>query len=457
MTKLAPKPSSDASSGERKVMLALSLAFIGVNAVLFGASVPTASLIEADSLTYHTMAVQILETGSFQESTRQPLYPLLMAGTIALSHTSGLNLLIGLQLIFLYLTGFAAWRIARDWVPGVAATAVFGLVVLNPNAIGIAHAPLADTLHALLFTLAVWALLSWGTSDRNWQALACGVALGLATLTRPETKFLVYVLPVAIVLVALVAGRRGAWRIGVPVGFAALIVALAVTLPWMLHNQAVGHGLVISGGVKASENIRGQYALIEESHSGMNRHAVIKRLIAEEPTLMSTAGLDDASPMTKRKFLFRHYIGRIVGTDPGSLARLYAKAWIAQFASGGAQMLNRLLDIPISRPDKIGNLPDPVQALFESLPGQPLSGIVITVLGIGFAVAGRLLGLVGLVTICVRRHWPLFLVIASVLAFKAMIHLFYGNARYRLSAEPLLMIIAVYGWQGLRAALSSRR
>ena len=135
---------------------------------------------------------------------------------------------------------------------------------------------------------------------------------------------------------------------------------------------------------------------------------------------------------------------------------LYAKAWVAQFTLGGAQSINLLVGLEVERADKFLNEHGVVAAFVGGLQGHPVAA-AITVAGVGFAAVARLLGLVGLVVIAVRRHWPLLLVIVAVLAFKGLVHLFFELSRYRLSVEPLLMILAVFGWQGLRSLWPGRR
>lgn len=456
-TSAAVHPAGSAvSTTERRILVIATALFAVVQVLLLWGAIAPSSLIEADALTFHRMALQFLDTGGFAEGQRQPLYPLLMTATIRFAGEAGLDLLMGVQVVLLYLTGVVAWRMAHDWL-GAGSGAVFVLVILNPNAVAVAHWPLADTLHALLFTSGVWALLVYGRRGGLWRALACGLALGLAALTRPETQYLVYLLPVAIPLVAGLARRIPALVPGIIAGVAVLAMAFAVGLPWMLYNQSAGDGLGFSSGAKAAENARGHYAIVESERTGFPRREVIVRLSDEESALLAAAGLADAKPRARRDYLVSHYLGRIFSSDPDVILRLYARAWVAQFASGGAQSLNRLLGTELERPDRILNAAGGVAVFLESLRGQPAAGAAVTLLAVGFAIMLRALGLAGLTVMAVRRHWPLLLVIAAVLAFKGAIHFFYGLARYRLSVEPLLMILAVYGWQGLWAAIPRRR
>ena len=85
---------------------------------------------------------------------------------------------------------------------------------------------------------------------------------------------------------------------------------------------------------------------------------------------------------------------------------------------------------------------------------------VITVAGFAFVVPLRLLGLLGMVVAWRRQQFVAVAVIAVVVGYFAIIHLFVGNSRYRLPVEPLLVLAAAIGWSGLQgwwAALRAPR
>lgn len=434
---------------EKRLLIGVTIVFVVLNVGLRLIAAPPETLIATDSLTFQRMAEQFLATGAFAEEQRQPLYPLVMAAAIRIGGENGLSLLIGLQIAMLYGTGLIAWAIARPWLYCDAGF-VFALVALNPNAIGAAHWPLADTLHALVFTAAVWALLSYGLRGRLWRALACGAALGLAAMTRPESTLLVILLPFAIPMVHWLAKRSRPIRAGLPAGIAAMAVAMAVAFPWILHNNTAGNGLSMTGGSKASDSALGHYAIAEAVRIKSTERAVQEVLREAEPQILAVAGLADADPARQRQFLTRYYLSRTLGVDPTILLGLYSRAWAAQFVSGGAQSVNIVLGLELERSDKFMNEPGAVVAFLDGLKGRPLAAF-ITVGAVAFAVVARILGLFGLAVIVLRRHWPLLLVIVAVLAFKGLVHMFFGLSRYRLSVEPLLMILSVFGWQGLRA------
>jgi len=438
------------------MLLAVTVLFVLVNIGISWFAIPTRDLIEADSLTFQRMATHFLAAGTFAEEARQPLYPLVMAGAMRIAGDSGLQLLIVLQVAMLFATGVLAWFIARDWMDR-GAGAVFALVLLNPNAVAVSHWPLADTLHALLFTVAVWSLLLFGRQGKGWQAVLCGVAMGLAALTRPESSLLIYVLPLAIPLVRWSAGGADIVRRGVPLGIGALVAALVVASPWMLHNQRAGHGFAITGGAKASDNLRMHFSYAEAAQTGLPQNEAFAAIWDREGQVLADAGLGNAAVAEQRQFLARYYFRGTLETSPSVLAGLFAKAWVAQFASGGGQSLNLLFGESLDRPDKLMNRPGFFAVFFDRLGTQPLAAAAVTLASVGFALVARLFGLAGFAVLIVRQHWALLLVIVAVLAFKGLVHVFIGLSRYRLGVEPLLMILAVLGWQGIWAGIMSRK
>jgi 4-amino-4-deoxy-L-arabinose transferase-like glycosyltransferase len=448
-------PKSHTEEYRYRFMLVVTVLFVFLNAVLLIFSGPTKQSIDADSLTLYRMAIQFLNEGGFFEQQRQPLYPMLMATIFWIFSLDNFVALIILQAGFLYITGVVIYFVAQEWIPR-AAHWVFALTVLNPNALGNVHVPLADSLFSVLITIAVWCVLKFGISGKSGFIIATGGVLGLAVLTRPETKFLIYLLPLAAPLIVVANGRIRRIPVAVLAGLLAVAVAWTVALPWAVHNQSAGFGLVLNSGEKAADNARGHYALVEADRQKRVHHEVILDLYEQEKNLLIDAGLESSTKGQIREFLFGHYINRIFTSDPAILVRLYARAWTAQFASGGAQTLNTLLGIDISAQDKLMNRDDWLRRFLDGLSGQSSVGVIITIFCIGFALVLRAAGLIGIVVMVVRRHWPLLIVILALVGFKALIHLFYGLSRYRLPVEPLLMILAVYGFDGMRAVLSRK-
>lgn len=179
-------------------------------------------------------------------SWRPPLYPLLLAGIYAVIGHSHLAVKVVQALVgsgTVVLTYGLARRLHRPsarWV-GVAAS-VYGPLVASSNEV------MTETVYTFFVVLAVYLLteISQPPGAARWRsgdgmALAGGVAIGLASLTRPVGLLL---WP-AVLVVGAIRGS-GRWREGGPARRRWLCRALWITggmvltvSPWTVRNYAV--------------------------------------------------------------------------------------------------------------------------------------------------------------------------------------------------------------------------
>lgn len=263
----------------RATLVAILVAVAGL---LVQASITRPGPIAADQLAYLSIASDLAETGRFTNGNDDaslapadrppgmmvtPLYPAFIAAVLMVDpklaatarclstwHTgsgvdcpsgqSGLGILVPLQFGLAVVTLLLLWRtaatIARServaWIALVVAAfgcyeyAIFARLALTENL----AAPLlcAFSLHLCLTV-----------RDRRWgYALAAGIELGLASLTRPQFIYLAYVgafLVVAGSALALATGRWPAYRrLAAQTGIVCLCCA-AIVLPWMLRDAVV--------------------------------------------------------------------------------------------------------------------------------------------------------------------------------------------------------------------------
>ena len=115
---------------------------------------------------------------------------------------------------------------SRSALPAAVFTAT------QPMVVGLSRTTLVDTLLVLLVALAVWAaILSDGFRERRW-AVACGIVVGLATLTKVTAPGIL-ALPLlgTLALAAKMEWRRQLTNAAVGAGVAAF-----VCLPWFAVN-----------------------------------------------------------------------------------------------------------------------------------------------------------------------------------------------------------------------------
>ncbi len=195
------------------------------------------ALTSRDSHQYWSIGKHLAEGRGFSfdghEPTRmrQPLYPMLLAASIILFGKSTLPVLF-VQLALALGTVLIVVAIAREvfgeFVGGVAGL-VAGLYYAFPV---LANEIRPEALYTFLLALIV---LLWARAVKRRDlrlVVACGVAIGLATLTRPVALPFVAAVPIAL---WAQFGRR---RDGLLAAGMLAVVACATLVPWGARNLA---------------------------------------------------------------------------------------------------------------------------------------------------------------------------------------------------------------------------
>ncbi len=216
------------------------------------AAVPAVHVVQytADEREYLHMARQLLADGIFEDSNgdravRAPLYPIVLAGLIALTGSSLVvahlaGCILGTTLVWLvYLLAMRLWADHRG---GLCAAAI---AALYPGLIVYSALLQTETLYGVLFLAALLALYALASSLRIRDAVLCGIACGLASLTRA-----VFAGVIPVLLVIIVWRERDRLRRAIPAALAVLLCAALTIAPWTLRNRTLFGGIVpvASGG-----------------------------------------------------------------------------------------------------------------------------------------------------------------------------------------------------------------
>lgn len=274
-----------------------------------------------------------------------------------------------------------------------------------------------ETLFTLL--LVVFFLLMMRSRPTWAWAVAIGVFLGLVTLTRSEAL-------VWFVVPFVLWRREAGWKVMIPRLAVAGAVFLLVLTPWAIRNtRAMGSFIPLS--TNAGETL---YAGHNPNADGMQNYP--------------SQELTDS-----------------FGTG---------KEWELRWSKG---LQSRAIDYMVSHPvQEVARIPKKVLALlrgdswaFDWLNQEPYPTLgptwttyvsVVADLAWFTLLALTLVGVVGLG----RAVWRQRLMVGIATVFITLLVLYgfvyYGNYRYRLPYEPLMMVVAAVvvdrGWRGLRAA-----
>jgi 4-amino-4-deoxy-L-arabinose transferase-like glycosyltransferase len=400
----AGAPIAPATTSFRNRLAVIAVAASAIRAIYVLAVARHQPLI-GDAETYHLLARAIAEGNGYVRPRElalgriiptaefPPAYPLLLAMVTLLGFGSPTkHRLVGAVIggVTVLLIGHIGRAIDGERLGLLAA----GIAALYPQLIVFDGAINNESLAALLVAALVLAGLR---SHRVVHFFAAGMLIGIALLVRTE------LLVVAAIAVVPVAWRHWSRRYA--------IVALAIGIgaiagPWVIRNEvSLGHGVLFtnnSGTLIAGANCDAVYS---GSQIGLWRLDCVPTPRGDDETVWSNEQ-------------------RSVGTS---------------YVAGNA---DRLPLVVAARVGRLWGVYRPAQQLrFESLEARPLrwlqfgwaSYLVVAAFAIGGIVHRR------------RRRIALRPLIAPLVAATVIGALGYGNQRFRLPAEPALVLLAAAG------------
>ena len=210
----------------------------------------------ADERQYAALAESLLAGRGFAwpsgelTSLRPPLYPAFLAGLWSVTGVGALQAVRVVQIALALLTAVVAFEIGRrafDRRAGLIAAAV---VWLYPPLLYLNFTILTETLFTLLLTAFVLLAVVVVQERRPGAAIACGVALGLAALTRSVLWPVPLLLcPLLVLLLQTSLARRVALSALVLAGYAVVVG------PWAVRNTRL-QGVVTIVDTMGGMNLR---------------------------------------------------------------------------------------------------------------------------------------------------------------------------------------------------------
>jgi 4-amino-4-deoxy-L-arabinose transferase-like glycosyltransferase len=243
-------------------ILALSLLLklaIWSHVVFFGD--PTVDFGMMDTRGYHEPALSLVQSGRLDTfldppgmpmTYRTPGYPVFLAAIYAVFGANWAVVTL-IQAILATITVYLTWRLARKFWGDRVALVAAALVAVDPVSSVLSQKIMTENNFALFIMIAVLTGVNLLTENRRrvgW-ALLLGLALALATLTRPSS----YYLPVPVILGVLIWGLKRRWRmrtLALSVGMILLPLFLLIG-GWIWRNYRVT-------GVPIYTSIEGYYA-----------------------------------------------------------------------------------------------------------------------------------------------------------------------------------------------------
>jgi 4-amino-4-deoxy-L-arabinose transferase-like glycosyltransferase len=433
--------------------------YIVINAVLLTNTPYDIHLLKgADAASWYKPALALLKYGAFVtlddptilQTYRTPLYPIFEAFMLFIGGGNNISIIIG-QIVLLWFTGIIAYKIIERIFPGKGIVAL-ALVIFNPNTLGTSHLIQSDTLYMFMVTTTLCCLILYG-SRRNFRLSAIvGLLFGLTCLVRPSGQYLMLLLPVIYIIIGLVQKDKQRLVFHFYHGILSTIVALIIVFPWAQHNANAGWGYNLATAEIEVVYFRDNVIYLESILNDSSLNDAEKKIEEKEQDYILTYA-DEWQLMSKQNKLLMlslYYKKQLLTYDYNIILKGFVESWIGFFGAGGAVNLHNILELDGKRSIQLmssaGERLSRVDAVISTLSELNLTALFISLLSFLYVVTLRIFGLIGLIAMVKNKEYGLSLILTGAVTYFMLISLFVGNSRYRLPIEPVLIVMAVYGF-----------
>ena len=466
-----------------QVQLILVFVFLLINIVLFthanysrpypdGPLISPTYLNAADGQRYWQVAINLAAKFSFSVPPlwdSRPEYPLTRSGPLPamlfalpirlVGLENAVVLIVAFQCLFLYLMSLSVRTLATPF--GVSPNLLQGLILFNPNLIGLSHLAQSDLLFSGVFTVLVCYLtrmLIHPKALRLASFLVLGLLLALITMIRDIGYLFSLFFPFLLLITISCSPptSRPAFKNLVVGLLAGALVYILITLPWTVRNHLTFEQF--SPVVGQVEQLHYNYLRIkylEGGNSSQERSKYIETRIKEILLDKDQAHcLDNALPSTRpdcRREIRNAYLSAILSESKFLLGAAIIYATARTLITSGSTRLISYLGLDNSNPllkfmDSFEGFAGFSTYFHELRNGDPRR-LLLTVACFVFILVTRLSGLVGLVSIfrakSDERHLHVLYLLVMVIFLIGYFTV--STSRFRAPLEPILMLYAAIG------------
>ena len=391
-------------------------------------------VLSKDSTEYAKLSENILRYHVFSlsskapfapETFRTPGYPIFIASILALTHSYGLVSLV--QIILTFITGFLLYLIARKVLPDELAFSMMVVYLLEFTVLMQSLLILSDGLFVFLLVLSIFLILR---GVGNWKYLIIsGLACGLSVMVRPFAMLF----PLLLGGYLLVA-YDGKWKRRLTLTAVFFVGIAIIMVPWMVRNK-VETGIL---GVSSIGPYNFFYAnlipyLATRDH--LTEDVIMSSMQDQLEPIKDPRSLVYSSALTQ---LVIQYISR----DPFGYARYHITKTLPLFFSSSLKEFTKIwsgnIHVLSGRPGLAGLLASGnIRAFMSAIMSQ------------GWYVLENIfwlfMFLIGIASLWDHRNRRLVLLCYLCILYFTIATGPVSYARYRLSLEPFLFILAAMG------------
>ncbi|MDO8482033.1 MAG: glycosyltransferase family 39 protein [bacterium] len=420
-------------------------------------------VVSGDSSYYARWANSLLTLHAYQDVPGVPLrvappgYPALLAGIKAV--TGSMTPIVLVQILFTALAATLIYRMARTLVSAPYASIPAFVYVIDPIAIFADTAILTDGLFSALLVCIVYLAFFQSRLRGALRWGLVGLLLGIATMIRPIGEFLIFVFPAVYLFREWMHGPGEDGSRLKAVG-AFVVGCVLVLTPWMVRNQIYfgsfeisrlgAHNLLlydVRGFLvwrALAETPTPLPAILVLRHANDPVFAMIDRDIAKALTSITPPG-------GNRESYEGQLAVRYIMRDPIRYAYFHAVNTIPFFISSSVasygQIARQLRDNEGFYAPAMVSLLDTLRNIRHPESFGSFANAVWSITPIAMEVFWWLLVALMALTALVlrRRNFTILLCVILVVYFAALTGPM-SASRYRIPAEPYLLILAAVGF-----------
>lgn len=447
----------------RSTPVFLTLIYILANLLILACMDSTANFrLAADGSSWFLPAKSIFENDTLfipgmpqADAFRSPGTPIFFAAVMWLAGSPSVIAIVLAQIVLLYLTALLFRATVKDWLAKYADLGM-SLILFNPSLLGMAYFTQSETFGCFTAMVALFFLLKVAKFGPTWSyTIALGLSLGATCLVRTNPIYLVYMLPIVFWLLFLIQRPKGPWYVPAIKGLAATLIAVAVMLPWAAQVYEMSGKLGLSALISPRaefEYLYDQLIILEAVDSNISTFAAAEKLTdGRRKSFAQSYGTEWDRMDSNQQYVLlkRQTIHWMLDYPLSSWARALGLSMAQFYFGGGAGAWHNLFDVfPSGMVQAFSGMPklDVVAFIKAVLSKAPVGALTISALCFAFVAATRIALVFGVIELCRRRQWDLLLLLTTIIIYFGLSALFQGQARYRASIEPELMLLAIAGF-----------
>lgn len=444
-----------ASSLVRRVLAVVLVALV-VRCALFVAVQPwnehvvERTILAGDAAGYHSLALGILESGSFESygALRTPAYPVFVSAVYSLAGPSVWAVLL-IQMVLnvaSVIMVYALGKMAFDERVALIAALLYALdIQVALYSVNL----LSETLLVFVILVSSLALMRGLQRERAAWLLLAGLFLGLAALVKPVAQYLPFL---AVALILLYPRIGWSLRLGGALGLT-LVFALTIS-PWLYRNH-VTYGHWSLSTVPRTNLLYCNVALAEATRTGRTLQDVRAELAAEAESL----GASPACNPFDNCIVYGRVAAEHVKANPAAFARSHAGGIPWMFLNLDTSTMCRFLGLESRAPPFSSSSVPPsvfrrVSVFLETRSHTEIAVGIVMALFLLLSYAALFVSTASMIR--AGKH-ALLLAILAVPVYFVLLTGGMGSARFKLPIVPFCALVSANGLSAVLKTLAKRR